>query len=145
MAFFLASLITYHQMPTEIAWNMPVNALDYWLAMISYSFLCESIHIEAATNGVLLKKMFLNISQISQENICVGVSFLKFRPLFQSLFFNKVADLKLQAPVSGTLLKRRPWHKGLQLFGFIWRMNGMKVWSWVHMKNHKKIALVVQK
>ena len=140
--FFLASLITYHQMPTETAWNMPVNALGYWLAMISYRFLCESIHIEAATKGVLLKKMFLNISQ---ENICVGVSFLKSRPLCQSLFFNKAADLKLQALVSGTLLKRRPSHKGLQLVGFIWRMNGMKVWSWVRMKNHKKIARVVQK
>ena len=106
---------------------MPVNALGYWLAMISYRFLYESIHKEAATKGALLKKLFLNISQISQENTSVGVSFLKFRPLCQSLFFNKVADLKMQAPVSGTLLKRRLWHKGMQLVGFIRRMNGVKV------------------
>ena len=30
---------------------------------------------EAATGGALLKKVFLKISQISQENACVGVSF----------------------------------------------------------------------
>ena len=30
---------------------------------------------EAATGGVLKKKVFLRISQISQENTCVGVSF----------------------------------------------------------------------
>ena len=31
--------------------------------------------IQAATGGVLLKKVFLKISQISQENTCVGISF----------------------------------------------------------------------
>ena len=112
-------------MPTEIAWNMPVNALDYWLAMISYSFLCESIHIEAATNGVLLKKMFLNISQISQENTCVGVSFLKFRPLFQSLFFNKVAgpcvwnfikkETLAQRPTTCWVHMKNEWYEGMKL------------------------------
>ena len=30
---------------------------------------------EAATRGVLWKKLFLKIPQISQENTCVGVSF----------------------------------------------------------------------
>ena len=34
---------------------------------------------ETATEGVLLKKVFLKISQISQENTCVG-----------DFFFNKV-------------------------------------------------------
>ena len=29
---------------------------------------------EAATGGVLWKKVFLNIPQVSQENICAGVS-----------------------------------------------------------------------
>ena len=29
---------------------------------------------EAATGGVLWKEVFLKISQISQENTCVGVS-----------------------------------------------------------------------
>ena len=32
--------------------------------------------IEAATGGVLYEKMFLEISQNSQENICARVSFL---------------------------------------------------------------------
>ena len=31
---------------------------------------------EAATGGVMLKKMFLKFLQNSQENSCVGVSFL---------------------------------------------------------------------
>ena len=31
---------------------------------------------EAATNGVLYKKVFLEISENSQENTCVRVSFL---------------------------------------------------------------------
>ena len=30
---------------------------------------------ETVTGGALLKKVFLKISQISQENICAGVSF----------------------------------------------------------------------
>ena len=33
------------------------------------------INIEAATGSVLLKKVFLKISQILQENTCVRVSF----------------------------------------------------------------------
>ena len=40
---------------------------------------------EAAIRGVLLEKLFLEISQKFTENIC------------QSLFFNKVADLRPQA------------------------------------------------
>ena len=35
---------------------------------------CLSIS-EAATGGVLQKKVFLKIVQISQEDTCVGVSF----------------------------------------------------------------------
>ena len=35
---------------------------------------CFSIP-EAATGGVLQKKVFLKIMQISQKNTCVGVSF----------------------------------------------------------------------
>ena len=36
----------------------------------------EGVFIEAATRGVQLKKVFLEISQNSQENTCVSVSFL---------------------------------------------------------------------
>ena len=48
---------------------------------------------EVATGGVLWKKLFLKISQNSQENTYTRVSFL----------------IKLQAPFA-TLLKKRPWH-----------------------------------
>ena len=37
----------------------------------------HTIGPEAATGGVLLKKVFLKISQISQRITCVGVSFQK--------------------------------------------------------------------
>ena len=37
---------------------------------------CIGIFEEAATGGVVWKKVFLKISQNSQENICVGVFFL---------------------------------------------------------------------
>ena len=36
----------------------------------------EIIHLEAATGGVLYKKVFLKISQNSWENTCARVSFL---------------------------------------------------------------------
>ena len=36
----------------------------------------EIIHLEAATGGVLYKKVFLKISQNSRENTCARVSFL---------------------------------------------------------------------
>ena len=50
--------------------------------------------MEAVVQGCSVKKIFLEISQISQENTCARVSFL-----------NKVAGLG-----SATLLKKRLWH-----------------------------------
>ena len=50
---------------------------------------------EAATRGVLSKKVFLEISQNSQENTRARVS-----------LFNKVAALR-----PATLLKKRLWHR----------------------------------
>ena len=42
-----------------------------------YKWLCTyTIFAEAAARGVLWKKVFLEISQNSQENTCVKVSFL---------------------------------------------------------------------
>ena len=38
--------------------------------------LSETIITEAATGGVLLEKVFLEISQNSQENTCAKASFL---------------------------------------------------------------------
>ena len=54
-----------------------------------------------------VKKVFLEISQNSQENTCTRVSFLiKLQAWGQSLFFNKVAGLR-----PATLLKKRLWHR----------------------------------
>ena len=68
------------------------------LKLVKYGHFCPKWHFqetEAATRGVLCKKVFLRISQISQENTCARVS-----------FFKKVAGLR---PV--TLLKKRLWHR----------------------------------
>ena len=45
-----------------------INLLEVWFFVEVYS--------EVATGGVLLKKVFLKISQNSQENTCASVSFL---------------------------------------------------------------------
>ena len=55
----------------------------------------DSICSEAATRGVFCEKVFLEISQNSQENTSASVS-----------FFNKVAGLR-----PATLLKKRLWHR----------------------------------
>ena len=61
------------------------------------SFLCLSgfSYTEAATGGVLYKKLFLEISQNSQENTCARVSFLikmfscEFCEISKSTFFTE--------------------------------------------------------
>ena len=53
-------------------------------------FFVKCLYPEAATGGVLSKKMFLEISQNSQENTCARVYFL----------------IKLQSPAPATLLQR---------------------------------------
>ena len=53
--------------------------LKVFLRHLSYrrrQALQDNGYAEAATAGVLLKKVFLEISQNSQENTCVRVSFL---------------------------------------------------------------------
>ena len=72
-------------------------------------------HTEAATGGVLWQKVFLEISQNSQESPCARVSFIiklqtSGKHLCRSLFFNKVSGLR-----SATLLKKRPWHRGFPM------------------------------
>ena len=49
---------------------------------------------EAATRGVLCKKVFLEISENLQENTCTTASFLI---KLQALFFNKVVGLRPEA------------------------------------------------
>ena len=53
--------------------NIKVRKSPLFFANLNSSF---SIHTEAATRGVLCKKVFLEISKNSQENICARVSFL---------------------------------------------------------------------
>ena len=88
MAF--ASIIAHaqkwcgHPSCLEKLWNI-------WLLFCEFN-LVIMVNTEAATRGVLIKKVFLEISQDSQENTCVRVSFLiKKRPAH--------------------LLKKRPWHR----------------------------------
>ena len=57
-----------------------------------YTYLPKSL--EGVVQRCSVKKVFLEISQNSQENTCASVSFL----------------IKLQA-VPATLLKKRPWHR----------------------------------
>ena len=56
--------------------------------------LINELNKEAVGHTCSVKKVFLEISQNSQENTCVRVSFL----------------IKLQAPPA-TLLKKRLWHR----------------------------------
>ena len=44
----------------------------FLLNVVKFLFFCT----KASTRGVLYKKLFLKISQISRENTCVGVSFI---------------------------------------------------------------------
>ena len=57
-------------------------------------FFTKIINIEAVVRRCSVKKLFLEISQKSQENTCARVPFL----------------IKLQAPPA-TLLKKRLWHR----------------------------------
>ena len=57
---------------------------------------------EAATGGVLWKKVFLEISQNSHQSTCARALFLV---KLQAFFFSKVAGLR-----PATCLKKRLWH-----------------------------------
>ena len=45
------------------------------IKVVTKMTLSSKIYTEAATKGVLWKKLFLKISQYSQEKACVGVTF----------------------------------------------------------------------
>ena len=99
--------------------NLPPKCIDLSLKQFRahyhkrfYNFVTVDIHLEGALKICWLKKtlspepevivrrcsvkkVFLEISQNSQENTCAG-----------DYFFNKVAGLRL-----ATLLKKRLWHK----------------------------------
>ena len=67
-----------------------VNTADNW-KVFNYAY---NVKVEKAIRRCSVKKLFLEISQNSQENTCARVSFL----------------IKLQA-APATLLKKRLWHR----------------------------------
>ena len=71
-------------------WQQLIIMILNLLTYLSFYWL----YIEAVIRGVLLKKVFLEISQNSQENSCARV------------FFNKVAGLR-----PATLFKKRLCHR----------------------------------
>ena len=54
----------------------PSNLVILNISVINTQICLQTVLSEAATGGVLWKKVFLEISQNSQENTCVRVSFL---------------------------------------------------------------------
>ena len=52
----------------------------------------QEIDPEVVTGAVLIKNMFLNVSQYSQENICVGVTFSQI--LYNSLKHLRTPTMK---------------------------------------------------
>ena len=101
MNFFLIlgkfhSLFLYCQKMFNELTSISVISSSLWSGGQFYSsrYLIFHQFSEAATGGVLLKKVFLEFSQNSQENTCARV------------FFNKVTGLR-----SVSLLKKRLWHR----------------------------------
>ena len=73
---------------SELTINTPERS-QWRISSVSigdFEFVCSEIIklSEVATRGLLLKKLFLKISEYLLENTCVGV-----------FFFNKAADLQL--------------------------------------------------
>ena len=65
---------------TKLVFQNVLACIFYRYHYIGYFIYSHLFHVctictEAATGGVLFKKMFLKILQISQENACVGVAF----------------------------------------------------------------------
>ena len=75
--FEFSKLLTFKNIAFKLISSIPV-AVNMFRANISIYFNaseCSAEYSEAANKGVLHKKVFLKISQISQENTCGGVSF----------------------------------------------------------------------
>ena len=85
-----------------ISWNTVSGSFhETWNNFMKYFYLSIQ-HSEAVVQMCSVKKVFLEISQNSQENTCTRASFLiKLQVWGQSLFFNNVAGLR-----PATLLKK---------------------------------------
>ena len=55
------------------AWLLSKDKNSFFLLLLRFVLLLLVLSPEAATRGVLYKKLFLEILQYSQENTCVGV------------------------------------------------------------------------
>ena len=91
---------------SRISWDTVSGSFhETWNNFMKYFYLSIQ-HSEAVVQMCSVKKVFLGISQNSQENTCTRVSFLiKLQAWGQTLFFKKVAGLKpalLSKKASGT-------------------------------------------
>ena len=99
----------------------------------------REIRTEEVVMRYSVKKVFVKISQNSQENTCVKVSFLTY----QSFFFNKVTSPRL-----ATLFKKRIWHrcfpvnfaKFLRTPSFMERLSGGCFWNFYKVRLQKDSA-----
>ena len=99
----------------------------------------REIRTEEVVMRYSVKKVFVKISQNSQENTCVKVSFLTC----QSFFFNKVASPRL-----ATLFKKRIWHrcfpvnfaKFLRTPSFMERLSSGCFWNFYKVRLQKDSA-----
>ena len=68
----------YNIFPTKLKNRLlrfRLNGYEYFYSFLLANFVDFSEKTEAATRGVLYKKVFLEISQNSQKNTCARVSF----------------------------------------------------------------------
>ena len=95
---------------------------NLWKRAFKNFHLVHSWHTEAATRGVLLKKVFLEISRNSQENTCARVSFFNkldicdtlnwvhdMRKLFHPLLFQNKGEILLLSRYKKNEIRRYLW------------------------------------
>ena len=107
--FYLGLLLQLRQVTVWrafLVWFFTKNLLMQWYEFkksLKHRFMVQTYHKtsmnlsctsrEAATGGVLWKKLFLKISQYSQENTCVGVSFNKTAGLKPCKFLKRDSNV----------------------------------------------------
>ena len=92
--YILFGLCVKGRIHCEIFLSVSGSFHETWNNFMKY-FYFSIQHSEAAVQMCSVKKVFLEISQNSQENICNRVSFLtKLQAWGQRLFFNKVEGLR---------------------------------------------------
>ena len=120
---------------------------ETWNNFMKYFYLSIQ-HSEAVVQMCSVKKVFLEISQNSQENTCNRVSFLtKLQAWGQSLFSNKVEDLRpatLFKKASGTgvfLWILWDFHEHI----FLQNASGGWFWTFIAYVSHQQKNCVYRK